>query len=137
MLTKFFNAAALVKDFVVDTALAPLDAHKDFKKIVLGNYTKQGKVEASKSDEVFSTVTAASTSAASFTGLTTLTWIGLLGTAMSPAGIVLTGAAVGCAATGALGRTCWAIANRNMAEGSKTDVNSYADTANSFKRLMS
>lgn len=136
MLTKFFNAAALVKDFIVDTALAPLDAYSDFKEIVLGNYTKQGAQEATRSDEFLSTVTAASTSAASFTGLTTLTWIGLLGTSMSPVGLVLTGAVVGCAATGALGRACWAIANRNAPEGSKSEVHSYSDTVDSFKRFM-
>lgn len=136
MLTKLFNAAALVKDFITDTSLAPLDAYKDFKNIFLYNFTKQGKLEPSNVDKAISTVAAINTSAVSVTGIMTFAWAGLLGTSMTVPTLIVSGAVVGFAATGVLGRSCWAIANRNASPESKDVVHSYADTVVSFKRLM-
>lgn len=132
MLTKLFNAAVLVKDFAVDTMVAPLDAYYDFKKIIAGNYSRM----PGKHDGLLSTISASATSATIFTGATTLTWIGLLGASMSPVGLGVTGIVVGCAATGAMGRACWAIANRNVPADKKETSQTYADTVVSFKRLM-
>jgi|TARA_R110002126_G_scaffold13118_1_gene56255 hypothetical protein len=105
MLSKLFNLAASV---VTDTARAPVDAYTVFKDANLNMFAKLGQKEVSDSsalDKACASVGAAGLSGTFTCGITTLSWLGLVGVGVTSLPVIgVAGVACGFAGSGLIGK---------------------------------